>query len=911
MQFIERLTEELIKDYPRGMSRVAVVLPGKRPLFFLKKKMRERRYQGILPRFLTIDELVQEMCPWSRVEGIPLWLEAYSIYKKEIDPNESLKKFIGWFPTLLKDWDDMKKFAYRDSHEREDLSMEFRERPILEWLLGEERIRNWGMELGEEVPEMLGRNLDFWQRMTVYLPALHRALEAKAWATQGMQYEYGLRHLEAWADSVEEHFIFCGFNALTLLERHTLRALLKRKKADAYYHSDTYYLNDRNQEAGKFLRESRESGLWNQVEEAEFPWVFDTLSDEKKIHLYEVSGDVSQVQKLPDILESLPLEYLQNGEKDYSSTAVVLMDEGLLPACLEVLDDVSSLNITMGVPMKSLAYSQAIRGLMHLQAQMHATGGAPWAYPPVQLISVLNHLSLENDEKLSVHRLQEIYFKEQILLFPQQRVKEILTHSLWRLICPYESAAKFLEVLVLYGQSRLGSQTPDLEYENIAQVTHSLISLMNCLERYPEVDFSSLEVMYRHLVDQHTIDLEGDPLQGLQMMGLLETRLLNFDHLILLSCNEGKLPVGQSQTTMIPYECRKQYHLNTFLDNDGIYAYHFYRLIQKAETVHMLYNSLNGGLSTGEKSRFITQLQVESGLQIVHHILHQNSRPVKLGILEIPKTPVVIEALNEWKNRISASSLITYLKNPLDFYNKIILKIEDPAEVVAEMGNQVQGTVVHKVLELLYKKHLNIPLQSHHLDKIKKIAPSTVENVLREMVSHPEVLETGMNVMLKEAITAFVTHILECDKNRVEAGDRLEILALEQPFDFKWKDFAFRGVIDRIERLNGKIQVIDYKKNIPSKSDLKPKEELKYENRYLLQLWIYQTFIQHKYNELPACGIWGYQQGMFGPTLASLDEEQIQKIGMQVENLITEILNPDIAFCQEQILTIEEEQMTE
>jgi len=398
-------------------------------------------------------------------------------------------------------------------------------------------------------------------------------------------------------------------------------------------------------------------------------------------------------------------------------------------------------------------------------------------------------------------------------------------------------------------------------------------------------------------------------------MGLLETRLLNFKNIILLSVNEGKLPLGNTQNTYIPFDVRKNFGLNTFLENDSIYAYHFYRLIQNSENVHLLYNALSSGVNTGEKSRFITQLEMESPHNIEHIIIENTSEPISQELMKIEKNEAVMQLLNEWKNRVSASHLVTYLYNPIDFYLNQILKTRETNEIEEELSQRNYGNLVHYALQFLHEPIKGKILSINDLEDLLQKLDESIEDAIEKLKHQSEFYERGMNFIHKEIAKRVVRNIVEYDLELVKNGSALEIIDLEKEIncDFyldenRTDKISFYGFIDRIDRLDGVTRVIDYKTAKPKKLTVslgKNKEEklpeLFFNDDYkqALQLSIYKYCITNSLNIKPEnveTAIWSFAEVNNGPQNLNFIDIEDSEVEDSIRNLIAEILNPEVPF---------------
>jgi len=890
MKFLSKIISELLSE-TSDLSQTAVVLPGKRPVVFLKQILKEQKYEGFLPEFFTVDELIKKISGKQHIQGISLWLFGYDVYKK-IYPEETLENFLKWFPTLLKDWDDMLKFSEED-------------KAVLEYMLDDERIKNWGETLGDG-DNARKRNLNFWKKMNVFLPKLKENLQAKGWATDGMIHEMVREKISDFAEETETKFVFCGFNALTPLEEKLIRELLQKGKSECFFQADEYYIKDLKQEAGKFLRKHMHWKEFN--ENRKFQWIENSFCEEKNIKVYEVAGNVAQTKILPEILREIPKE-------NYSKTAVVLLDENLLLPSLDAVSFVDNLNITMGFPIKNLGFSGAVKKLFYLQKQLWKNDKS---YYYMDVFSVLEEFPKNEEDKKIIDRFTEKIEDKNIVYISKKMMQEHLGELSYFRLFEKRAAAELLEDLSNFCYQLKFREIDDILYENVSLFETTFKILKNHMKDYDfEISIDALEVLMNQLVNSENLDFQGEPLEGLQFMGLLETRLLDFENIILLSVNEGKLPLGNTQNTYLPFDVRRNFGLNTFLENDSIYAYHFYRLLQNAKNIYLLYNALGSGVNTGEKSRFITQMEMESPHKMEHIVIENTSEPILQEPIIIEKTEKVLEKLNEWKSRISASHLISYLYNPIDFYLNNILKAKETEEIEEELSQRNYGNLVHYALEELYGGLQGKILKESDIEDLKPKINEAIDSAISELRHQPELYERGMNYIHKSMAAKVVEHILDYDLGLIKAGNSLEIISLEGEINAEFsldengEKINFIGYIDRIDRLNGVLRVIDFKTAKAKNLSMKPKEEKledfisSADSKQALQLSIYAYMVLHNekfYVNQLQCGIWSFAEiGKGVQTLKIYDNENIDNENVSIcmnsiKNIILEILNPEIPF---------------
>lgn len=890
MKFLNKIINELLTQNS-DLSEFNIVLPGKRPIVFIRQILEEHQYSGFLPSFFTIEELIDEIADKQPIQGISLWLFAFDVYKSlHLIPNDDFAEFLKWFPTLQKDWDDILKFSDNDQL-------------VLQYMFDEERIKEWAQDLGEDDDVPRKKFINFWQNMNIFLPVLKQKLQEKNWATSGMIHESAKKKIVDFAKNTKENFVFCGFNAFTPVEEKLVRSLLQWDKAQCFFQADHYYFDDERQEAGKFLRNHKTWKEFNDVRD--FQWIEDDFKQPKNIKVYEVSGNITQTKVLPEIFKEIE-------NKTYSNTAVVLLDENLLPASLDVMYDVRNLNITMGFPLKNLSFSNAVKQLFYLQKQLEKNKSS---YYYRDIFPILEELPKSAEDEEVIAQFKSKIEERNIVYISKKLLHELLAGlSYYNLLQKAESTNIYLDSLIDFCKDIKWLEIDDIQYENVSHFENAFKVIKNQLSPYQfEIKMETLEILINQYINSESIDFQGEPLRGLQIMGLLETRLLNFENVIMLSVNEGKLPLGNSQNTYIPFDIRRFFDLHTFLENDSIYAYHFYRLIQDSKNVHLLFNALSSGVNTGEKSRFITQIEMESSHPIEHLIIENSSEPIITQPIEISKTDIVLERLQKWKEKVSASHLTSYLYNPIDFYLSKILKTSETDEIEEELSVKNYGNLVHYTLQEVYEVLKGKVLKESDLKESIKAIDYYIEVAIDKLKHQPEFYEKGMNYIHKAIAKKVIENILNHDLDLVKNGNKLEILDIEKRFenvDFYLEEndkISFFGFIDRIDRLNGTLRIIDYKtakiKNLMVKIDADNVDEYFFnsDRKQALQLCIYQYVVQNlpEFWGLPIeTGIWSFAEAKKGVVSLQFDKGTIDDAMKSIKSLIQEILNPNVNFIE-------------
>jgi ATP-dependent helicase/nuclease subunit B len=517
MKFLNKIIDDLLEK-SNDLSKFNLVLPGKRPIIFIKRILAEKKYSGFLPQFFTIEELLKEISQTQQIKGIALWLFSYEVYKTQHE--EDFGTFLKWFPTVLKDWDDMLKFSDSDI-------------AVLDFMFDEERIKNWSENLNPDQKNPRNKFLNFWRKQRNFLPLLKLKLQEKNYATGGMLHELVRNKIESFVQKTDNKFVFCGFNAFTPTEKKLVKELLKWDKGICYFQADDYYMKDFRQESGKFLRDHK---IWSEFNDSrEFNWIENDFKEEKNIKIFEVSGNISQTKLLPEIFNELSNNNIE--QFNFSKTAIVLLDENLLPPTLDALSAIERINITMGFPLKNLGFSNAMKKLFHLQKQLHKQSSS---YYYKDVLPILDELPKAENDVLIIQNFQKLLQERNIIYISEKMLEQELSGLSYFNLFQKNSAKNFLESLINYCFQLKFLDLDDILFENISHFETAFKTLENQLQDYNfEMEIESLEVLINQLVNTESIDFQGEPLQGLQVMGLLETRLLNFENIICCLLMKG------------------------------------------------------------------------------------------------------------------------------------------------------------------------------------------------------------------------------------------------------------------------------------------------------------------------------------------------------------------------------------
>jgi len=891
-KFISRIVDSILQD-KKSLYNLTIVIPNKRFEIYFKKIFSEKAYQGILPRFQTLEELVTEISELSELSGVPLYIFSYKIYQK-LYPLEDFKSFLEWFLVFLKDWNEILKSDNNDID-------------VIDFMLSDRRIKNFG-DIYDENDKIIRKNLDFWRKMKIFLPILREKLLVENLGIKGIIYQTAKKNIECFSEKTDVRYAFCLFNNLNSIEQDLIKNLLKRDKSICFFYSDKYYMNNELQEAGKFIRNYTE---WKKFSGGEkFNWIDNNFIKEKNIKIFEVAGNITQTKVLPNILIEL-----KNISSKFENTAIILPDEDLIfPVINSIYECVDTLDINIGVPLKNTQFVAFVLKIFHLQKQL---SNNPNLYYYQDLVNILDELYFIDEDFNIRNKFIEYIEKRNIVYVTKENVDEFLGKlSYFNLLILCNDMQNYLDIWINFCVNiKFRKEIYNIEYENISNIENIFISLKRQTENYNfSINIDILEILLNESISSKEVNLKINSDNSVKIMRLSDAYALNFENIIMLSANEGKLPVGKTQNTFLSTSIRRNFELNTFLENDAIDAYNFYSLIQEAKNIYLLFN----GLNTGEKSRFITQMELESPHKIQNFIVDSSSEPVEKKYIEIKKTSNILNRLNTWKQKISPSHINSYLYDPISFCTEKILNIKTHYELEEELSSINFGNLVHNTLEHLYRDFINKEIYIKDLLKIQEKSENTLEYVITEKLNHSlSYYDKGINYIHKEVALRTIKNLIQKDLNDIKKGNIIKILALEKKIsadlylddENKSEKVNLYGFVDRIDRFNGNVRIIDYKTSKESDLNIKSENIILFDSKYRqeLQLSIYaycllnsDDFID---NELQ-CGIWSFINPIKGvKTLKILNDSFMNKSNIEipmktVRDIILEILNPNISFAE-------------
>lgn len=797
-----------LKNSTQNFSELTFIVPSKRAGLFLKHQLPQVLNQTIFsPEIVSIEEFVEQLSQLKTITNTELLFEFYNSYSEltKASKRDSFETFTKWAQILLQDFNEIDRYLIPQEK-------------IFNYLSAIQDLNHWSLEVNKT--DFVKNYLSFWNKLHSYYQHFSESLLAKGLGYQGLVYREAVENLETYIqNSQEKQHIFLGFNALNTSESTIIQELLQNEMAKIYWDIDAEFFNNKNHDAGLFTRQHKNN--WKHFKTHPFNWVTHHYSEEKNISIFGIPKNIGQAKHIGSLLKNL-----QKSNPSLQNTAVVLGDENLLlPVLNSIPTNIDALNITMGFPLKSIPLATLFESLFLLHKY------SPTTFYYKDVVKIISHqfikplFFIDNTDYSSA--ITETIDHNNLVYLNKEKLIEIaplaqntinLLFSNWGLST--ENALKncsnlILAIKAILDKNKKANLLP-LEYLYRFNVLFNEISRLNSLHPYIN-NISTLHGIYKELLSSETLDFQGEPLQGLQIMGMLESRVLDFETVIISSVNEGILPSGKTQNSFIPFDVKIENQLPTYKEKDAVYTYHFYRLLQRAKNVYILYNTEAEVLTGGEKSRFITQLELEGKHQISHKIMAPKVPVIPSELERIEKTPHLQDQLIALAGKgFSPSSLTNYMRNPIDFYYQSILKIREHNDVEETVAANTLGTVVHNTLEDFYKPLVGTFLTIEIIKQLKTNIEERVSFHFKNEYKQGDI-STGKNLIIFEIAKRYVSNFLNLEIKALKAGNEIKILAIEADNEIEINipelDFSIKlkGKVDRVDECSGTIRIIDYK----------------------------------------------------------------------------------------------------
>ena len=832
--FLQLVAHDLYTKIGNDLSRTVLVFPNKRANLFFNEYLAEESDQPIWsPAAMSISDLLQKLSVQKAGDPIRLVCELYKVFKEETESRETLDDFYFWGELLISDFDDVDKNmvdADKLFSNLQDLKNLMDDYEFLDEEQ-EEAIRQFFQNFSiERRTELKEKFISLWDKLGIIYHRYREKLAELGIAYEGMLYRNVIEQLDT--DRLKyDKYVFVGFNVLNKVEKEFFQKLQKAGKAMFYWDYDLFYTQRISKhEAGEFIKRNL-IDFPNELPES----YFDIFRKPKKIRYISASTENAQARFLPEWVKATQTHTTQIvSEKE---NAIVLCNEALLlPVLHSIPQDVQNVNITMGFPLAQTPVYSFINAAMELQTNGYRPDTGRFTYEAVSKIlkhpytrQLSDHATRLERELTKTNRFYPLPSELKkddfltILFTPQSNIRELCDYLL-RLI---------KSISILYRKEGEYDDIFNQLYRESIFQSHLKINRLYSLIESGELSVrtDTLKRLITKVLTASNIPFHGEPAIGLQIMGVLETRNLDFRNLIMLSLNEGQLPKAGGESSFIPYNLRKAFGMTTIEHKNAVYAYYFYRLIQRAENITLLYNTSSDGLNRGEESRFMLQLLVEGPHEITREYLEAGQSPQNTLEIQIEKTPEILRRLYRAYDTaqpesviLSPSALNTYLDCRLRFYYRYVAGLKTPDEVSAEIDSALFGTIFHLSAQLAYtdltangKMIQREDLERLLRDEIKLqgYVDQAFKQELFKVAPEEKPEYNGVQLINSKVIVSYLKQLLRNDLQYTP----FEMVAMEKKVSEKITiqtalgplTLRLGGTIDRMDAKEGTLRIVDYK----------------------------------------------------------------------------------------------------
>lgn len=937
--FLYNIAETFYHEFGNNLFKQTFVFPNRRAGVFFQKYLSEIADATIFsPQIITIQELFSALSNLHLADKVDLLVIFYDEYIKVTNSEETLDDFLFWGDMLLNDFSDVDKYMvdagqlFQNIHNLKDMEDEMS-------YLSEEQIKAirqfWENFNPTESNITKEKFLATWQVLFELYETFRATLSQKGLAYEGMLF----REIATKAKNKDianfhyESLVFVGLNALTPAEIELLEYLKNKDIADFYWDYDSPLIRDKKNRASFWVEENIKrfpSKLEYNKEE------YSLSSEKKNATLIGVPSGVGQAKIVNQLLSKLIDDDKISQPNAGLNTAIVLPDENmLLPVLYSIPQEIEKINVTMGYSLQHSAVATLIAAIATMQHNLKTNKSDTVIYHKFA-ISILNHPLIKAVVGDTNDTLKEYIQKYNRVMVSGKElgINEFLSY-IFTPIKEWDKLSEYLQYILSTIHKSLrrerqediensgDTRAADIELEFIVQYYKTINRLQDSLSSVKQISVESYFKLLKQLAQSISISFQGEPLSGLQVMGILETRVLDFDNLIILSMNEGVFPLKKPTNSFIPYTLRRGFNLPTYEHQDSTYAYHFYRMISRAKNIYMLYDTRTEDMQTGEVSRYFYQMKYlySNQFDIDEVMVNYNVSAPEIDTVSIEKTPEVMKKLERFteggNKSLSASSINNYLNCPLQFYLTAVEGLSEEDDVQESVEASVFGTIYHAVIQHIYDRYKNQDITLDTLSELIKNKKQILDLIVEAFAEHyfkqkdAKIELTGHHYLIAEIIRDYIIATLQFDKQYAP----FQYIDSEYKFKLAHKvsdslSVNIKGSIDRIDIHNNTIRVIDYK---TGKGDLNFKEiEDMFDSSkpkrksHILQVFFYA--LAYKDQRLPVSpGIYYLREIFkenFDPrinhnnSLIDNIEPLMNDFTNRLDQLIEEIFNPNIPFSQ-------------
>ena len=920
--FLHKISKELLSKYKEDLSQILVVLPSRRSSLFLTKELATLISRPIwLPTLYTIDDFLFEVNKLKNANSLELFFSFYQAYKKNIPNGHNLERCYNWASTLLEDFNEADKSHANHSD-------------LFGYLSDLKRIENWYLDIGSHKEEAQDY-LNFFNKLNNIYQDLIKKLLSNKTAYTGLAQRLvadDLGLLQDWLKkNNKKRIIFIGLDALTKSQEKIIDYLLKNNLCDIHWDGDAYFINNLQQDSGKFLRKYKKK----------WPKTINNIGDEflmqkKEINIIGATKNISQAKLLGHLLK----------QKAYSSSqlkkvAIILPNENLLLSVLESIPkNVKDINVTMGYKLSHHPIISIFNDIANLHINKRSVNinkniKAPH-YLKSDILKLLRNpyfkLLLDSfDQELCSHlfnRLKNTGFS----YMPCDEITQIITNNTQRLIKnifskSIETGLDLNNLFISLIKQLLESLGTDdtismIEHECLFTIEEQVLLCNKFLDNVKEsISIKLFSKFFKKVIKSVKLNFSGEPLRGIQIMGLLESRTIDFDEVFILSANESELPPNPNHTSFIPFDAKSKFGIRTDLDIDAMNANTFFNLIKRPKQTHIIYNQDLSSFSSKERSRYINQLlyevrtQPSTSITINHQNLTDTFSLEKSNISSTAsqKDDFVFDKLKLIaQNGFSPSTINLYSYCKKQFYFEKILGVSKKEDFENELDKAMVGSIMHRVLYKLYFPYIDQLLNNIIIKKINK----SIDNELLDALKHYQIksAERGKNLLAIEAIRNIIQNFISHEELLIRGGNQIVIKHLEyevQPHKLnlsklKGVNLYLKGTIDRVDIYNNTYRIIDYKTGLVEDSDLKTIDLGDLQSKpKVLQLLLYAWLLQKKKEtkNIPVlAGVINLRARRFDFQKCIVNKQSNIEVGIlvdfeqKIKNILYEIFDPNQGF---------------
>lgn len=891
MNFIKNCINNILNNHS-DLSKITIILPNKTTYPFFKKEFSKKINFGFLPNFFLISEFTKKLSNLILIEKIPLWLYSYNIYKK-IDPKEKIDHFLKWIPIIIDDFNNI----LRSSEEP---------KKIIKFLSSEQRIKNWNLKLNLSFYKIAKKDIFFYKKILIFYEILNKELFKTSQALEEMIPRIAYSNIIKNSHQIKSFYYFIGFNSLSIFEYKIIQYLIKIRKADIIIDADMYYLYDKNQESGFFLRSILN---WKEINIKKINFIKNNFSKKKKIKEYPLGNSIMNAKIIYNILEKIE-------EKEYKNTGLILCDNNLILSTLQSIPKkINQINLNVSFSLHSLSITHFFIFFFEIKLKYKKLNIKGLYFN--DLCELLNNNIFNNKFKNQITLFFNYLTKKKIFIVDNKLIINFFKNSPINILFKnytnslslIKEIQNFINYMITYNKNNIINYQILIIYKNIFIKFYQIIKNEKNIR-----NIKTLYLIFKLLIKEEKNNFTNKFIDNaIYITDFFNSQLLNFKNLIILSVNDSILDKkNNANNSFIPFSVKDKFNINNFLNKESNISYYFYRLIQNAKNIHLVYEISD----TEEKSRLIEQLDLESKHQItsINYEFKQKSNLKK--IISIKKTKYIQNQILNWlSNGVSASALQKYIINPIDFYKTYILKINEIKNINTEISSKDFGFFIHKFLERIYKNYIGKELKIIDFISINKYINKYFLEFYKNL--NINLIKFGFNYLEFQFFKKTIFKIINFDKQLVESGSILKILYLEKKIKINYlikKNILikFKGSIDRIDILNGVPRIIDYK----SKSNISYEIEQKNIDKstiYNIQMIIYSFYVLKKFKfKKIKFGIWSFIEANEGVKFFNYKIDQNNKNEIlkckdfeyeinKVKDIILEILDYKIPFLEKKI----------